>query len=459
MTGRILVVDDVATNRIVMKVKLAAACYSVLQADCGEAALRLAASEQPDLILLDVMMPDMSGVSVCQRLKADPATADIPIILVTALCDHASKMQGLQCGADDYLTKPVDEITLLARVRSLLRAHEIQRELRLREDSYAGLGFSETASGFDGPGRVALVAPDPATGLTWKRALEPRGSCRYDVLPRERALQAQPGGVPGGGSAPDVYVIAADLGARNDGLRLLSDLRSRPATRHAAAVMILPRNDAERGAVALDLGAGDILYDPFRPEELAVRIQTQLRRKRQSDRLRETVEAGLELAVTDSLTGLHNRRYALRRLDRMLAAPGRGVAVMMLDLDHFKLVNDRHGHAAGDRVLSTVAKRLRATLRPGDLIARLGGEEFLVALQDTDPDTALFCAERVREAIGARPVPDAAPHPISVTLSVGLAMAVDAGEGAVALIERADRALYGSKHEGRNQVTVSATAA
>ncbi len=459
MTGRILVVDDVATNRIVMKVKLAAACYSVLQADCGEAALRLAASEQPDLILLDVMMPDMSGVSVCERLKADPRTADIPIILVTALSDHASKMEGLQCGADDYLSKPVDEITLLARVRSLLRAHEIQRELRLREDSCGGLGFAEASPGFDTPGKVALVAPDPATGLAWKRALEPRGSCRYEVLPRERALQAAPGRSHDGGAASDVYVISADLGARNEGLRLLSDLRSRPATRHAAAVMILPKNDAERGAVALDLGAGDILYDPFQPEELAVRIQTQLRRKRQSDRLRETVEAGLELAVTDSLTGLHNRRYALRRLDRMLTAPGRGVAVMMLDLDHFKLVNDRHGHGAGDRVLATVAHRLRAALRPGDLIARLGGEEFLVALRDTDRDTALFCAERVREAVGATPVTDAASQPISVTLSVGLAICEGPDESAAALIERADRALYGSKHEGRNQVTVSASAA
>ena len=130
MTGRILVVDDVATNRIVMKVKLAAACYSVLQADCGEAALRLARSERPDLILLDVMMPDMSGVSVCERLKSDPETADIPVILITALSDSDSKVDGLKRGADDYLTKPVDEVTLLARVRSLLRSSEVQRELR-----------------------------------------------------------------------------------------------------------------------------------------------------------------------------------------------------------------------------------------------------------------------------------------------------------------------------------------
>lgn len=455
MTGRILIVDDVATNRIVMKVKLTAACYSVLQADCGKAALEVARKESPDLILLDVMMPDMTGVQVCRRLKADPATADIPVIMITALADQANKMKGLQGGADDFLTKPVDEVTLLARVRSLLRASETQRELRLREESYAGLGFAEQSPGFAAPGKVALVAPDTATGLAWKRVLESRVDDRLEVVPREKVLHGLTAG-----SAPDVYVISADLATRNEGLRLLSDLRSRPRTRHAAALAILPPNDRERGAVALDLGAGDILYDPFDPEELALRIHTQMRRKRESDRLRAAVEVGLELAVTDSLTGLHNRRYALRRLDRMMAAPGCGVAVMMLDLDHFKVVNDTHGHAAGDAVLAEVAKRLRSVLRPTDLLARLGGEEFLVALHDTDCDDALFCAERLREMVGGAPVTvSRVPVPIAVTMSVGLAMGRDRRESAEDLIARADRALYGSKTEGRNLVTVSASAA
>ncbi len=455
MTGRILVVDDVATNRIVMKVKLAAACYSVLQADCGAAALRIAKSEQPDLILLDVLMPDMSGVAVCEKLKSDPATADIPVILITALADQDSKMQGLQRGADDYLTKPVDEVTLLARVRSLLRAHETQRELRLREESCAAYGFAEPATGFAAAGKVALVAPDAARAVSWKHALDAQGTPGLKILPREQALSGH-----GLDKAPDVYVISADLGSYNEGLRLLSDLRSRPASRHAAAVMILPKDDAERGAVALDLGAGDILYDPFDPAELAVRIKTQLRRKHESDRLRATVEAGLELAVTDSLTGLHNRRYALGQLARLLADPGRGLAVMMLDLDHFKTVNDRFGHAAGDHVLATIANRLRHELRGRDLVARLGGEEFLVALPDTDPDHALQCAERLRQAVGGIPITiPGLDQPVTVTMSVGIALGQADGDMADSLIERADRALYGSKSDGRNLVTVSASAA
>ena len=455
MTGRILVVDDVATNRIVMKVKLAAACYAVDQADCGAAALRSARNGQPDLILLDVVMPDMSGLEVCRRLKADPETADIPVILITALSDRDSKMAGLEAGADDFLTKPVDEVTLLARVRSLLRARDTARELKQRGEP--ALGFAEAAAGFTGkekPGRIALIASGPKGAVLWKTALDDRVGGEVSILPRDAALGAF-------GSedeeAPDVFVIAADLSHRNEGLRLLSDLRSRPATRNAATVMILPGGDSERAAIALDLGAHDILYDPFDAQELAIRIRAQLGRKRQADRLRASLQAGLEMAVTDSLTGLHNRRYGMFQLDRLLAQSGRRVAVMLLDIDHFKQVNDTHGHSVGDRVLSLVARRLRAQLRGGDVLARIGGEEFLVALPDTDRATALDCAERLRAAVASQrfALGDGVP-PLGITLSVGIALAVaGSDETAQGLLDRADAALYGAKAHGRDQVTLS----
>ncbi|PWK60674.1 diguanylate cyclase domain-containing protein [Roseicyclus mahoneyensis] len=455
MTGRILVVDDVATNRIVMKVKLAAACYAVDQADCGTAALIAARANPPDLILLDVVMPDMSGLEVCRKLKADPETADIPVILITALADRESKMAGLEAGADDFLTKPVDEVTLLARVRSLLRARETARELKHRGDP--ALGFAEAAAGFSAkekPGRIALIAPGPKGAVLWKTALDDRVGGEVSILPRDAALSSF--GVDDA-DAPDVFVIAADLSHRNEGLRLLSDLRSRPATRHAATVMILPGGDSERAAIALDLGAHDILYDPFDPQELAIRIRAQLGHKRQADRLRASLQVGLEMAVTDSLTGLHNRRYGLFELDRMLARQGQRVGVMLLDIDHFKQVNDTHGHSVGDKVLNLVARRLRAQLRGGDLLARIGGEEFLVALPECDRATALDCAERLRAAVADQPfaIGGGVP-PLSVTLSVGIALAgTDTDETAQSLIDRADAALYGAKAHGRDQVTLS----
>jgi len=457
MTGRILVVDDVATNRIVMKVKLTSACYTVDQADCGAAALAAARDNQPDLILLDLVMPDMSGHEVLRRLKADPVTSHIPIILITALSDRTAKMEGLQAGADDFLTKPVDEVTLLARVRSLLRAQETARELR--ESGEPALGFAESARPFDGrekPDIIALVASGPKGAMMWKTALDDRMGGQVCILPRDAALSGFAGA---DGESPDVFVIDADLAHRNDGLRLLSDLRSRPGTRHAAIVMILPQGESERAAIALDLGASDILYDPFDAEELAIRIRTQLGRKRQADLLRASARAGMEMAVTDSLTGLHNRRYAMFELDRILTRPGRGVAVMMLDLDHFKQINDSHGHSVGDEVLRHVARRLQAQLRSGDLLARIGGEEFLVALPDTDRSSALDCAERLRAAVSGDPVKlSGDTPPLSVTLSVGLTLTRSGGQAAdsaQSLIERADGALYGAKAEGRDQVTMA----
>lgn len=457
MTGRILVVDDVATNRIVMKVKLAAACYTVEQAENGAEALRAARDTQPDLILLDVMMPDMSGLDVCRALKADPATADIPVVLITALSDRDAKMDGLEAGADDFLTKPVEEVTLLARVRSLLRASDSVRELRARDDTVAAYGFAEPAMGFEGkasPGRIALVAPGPRGAVLWKAAIEARMSGDVQIIPREEALSQA---VSTADKTPDVFVISVDLAQRNEGLRLLSDLRSRPNTRHAATVMILPEGDSERAAIALDLGANDVLHDPFDAKELAIRISAQLERKRQSDRMRAGVRAGLEAAITDPLTGLYNRRYALHRMEQMMAGPGPGPAVMMIDLDFFKKINDTYGHSAGDKVLQQVAVRLRGQLRSNDLLARIGGEEFLVALPYTDPEGATDCAERLRQAVGETSfnLGDGA-FPVRVTASVGLALPGANSPGGATpemLINQADTALYGAKAHGRDQVS------
>jgi two-component system cell cycle response regulator len=459
MTGRILIVDDVATNRIVMKVKLVDACYTVDQADSGAAALRLVEETRPDLVILDVLMPDMSGLEVCRRIKANPETADTPVLLVTALMDRASKVTGLEAGADDFLTKPVDEVTLLARARSLIRARDTVRELRERGEYGAGHGFAEALAGFEGKsrrGRISLVAPGQAGAVVWKTALDDKVGGDVRVVPREAALTEVTADERDGEGA-DVFVISVDLAQRNEGLRLLSDLRSRPATRHAATLMVLPEGDSERAAIALDLGASDILYAPVDTQELAIRIRAQLDRKLKADKLRASVRAGLELAVTDSLTGLHNRRYGLYRLQQMMAAPGKGVAVMMLDLDHFKGVNDQYGHAAGDEVLRRLSQRLRAELRAGDLLARIGGEELLVALSDTDYDTARDCAERLRRRIAETPfaIRDGGPS-ISVTMSVGLALAdlssaeTETAEGVLA---RADRALYNAKSLGRDRVT------
>ncbi len=463
MTGRILIVDDVATNRIVMKVKLAASRYEVIPAASGAEALEIARSGGIDLVIMDMMMPGMTGAEATRQLRDDPATATIPVILVTASDDVAARMDGLSSGADDFLAKPVDELALLARVRSLLRTRGEEQDFRARGGDVLEMacapmpGMREARAGFAAKpaaalpeGRLALVA---GPGASWL----PVQLDRLRNLFRERvtsvnrdaalAMTAQ--------DAADIFLIDADLEVRSDGLRLMSELRSRPATRHAAFVILLPKGDSERAATALDLGAADVSYHPFSAEEIAMRIRTQLARKRRADRMRDTLDSGLKMAIFDSLTGLHNRHYGLRQLELVTArcrAQGLRAGLVMMDVDHFKAVNDTHGHPVGDAVLVRVAQVLKSSLRMEDLVARIGGEEFLAILPDTDLRNVRAVAERLRSAIEETKVPLPGGGTLSVTLSLGAGLIGEGEDAAPEALSRIDRALYKAKNDGRNRV-------
>lgn len=463
MPGKILIVDDVSANRIVLKVKLAAARYESVQAARGAEAIEIALSAQPDLILLDVVLPDMDGIAVCRALKSDPATRDIPVVMVTATRDDDARVRALQAGAEEVFSKPFDDLVLLARIRTVLRAREATRELGLRDLTYRELGLAEAAGSYAPLARIALVTDRAGSEHGWQAMLAPHVTGRLSVLDAHAAL-----GSWDGAPSPDVFVIPADIAGRGDGLRLMSELRSRPATRFAAVCIVLPPDARETAAMALDLGANDLIEAGAGMREIAHRIATQVQRKRQNDRLRASVEDGLRLAMTDPLTGLHNRRYALPHLARIAAharQTQRLFAVMVLDLDRFKSVNDTFGHAAGDKVLVEIAGRFRSNLRGVDLVARMGGEEFLVALPDTSVETARIAAERLRRVVEECPVTLDGGDQVSVTLSIGLAIgggpeaAASGTETIEALIARADHALLQAKARGRNTVTVCRSAA
>ncbi|PIE15678.1 MAG: diguanylate cyclase response regulator [Rhodobacterales bacterium] len=456
MAGKILIADDVATNRIVMKVTLGEACYQVLQASGGQETLAKARQDDPDLILLDLKMPDIDGLEVCRALKNDPATAHIPIIIVTAHKNDRAKIEALRVGADDFMTRPLDELTLLARVRSLLRARSTDEELRLRESTSRDLGFAETAAEFLKPVTIGIIAAENKTAVAWKNAVAGKLDSDILVISKDKALAKMPKG-----QSPDVFIITCDLAKPGDGLRLLSELRSRADTRHSAIIMVVPKDAFDKSASALDLGANDLMFDDFSADELRLRLKTQIRRKQQADRLRKTVRDGLRMAVIDPLTGLYNRRYALPHLARISErskTTKRPFAVMVLDLDHFKNINDTYGHSAGDMVLAEVAERLKDNLRAVDMVARIGGEEFLVVMPDTQLAQARITAERLCRVVNqTKVVQDKAKPNIAVSLSIGVAMGglPDQAQTANQLIDAADKALYTAKLEGRNQVTFS----
>ncbi|WP_312124811.1 PleD family two-component system response regulator [Brevundimonas sp.] len=446
MSARILVVDDVDTNVRLLEAKLTIEYFDVVTCNDGATAIELARTEQPDLILLDVMMPKMDGFETCRRLKDDPATRHIPVVLVTALDGRQDRIRGLEAGADDFLSKPYDDLILMARVRSLTRLKIMVDELREREES--GRRFGIGGAGVErlrGTGGRIVVVDDNAEQA--RVLMAELGRNHRPVLANSIDAGISAGGV-------DLMIINA-ANASFDGLRLLAHLRAREVTRSLPILTIVDLKERQRLVKALELGANDIVSAPIDPDELSVRVVTQVKRKRYTDFLRERLERNLEAAVTDVLTGLHNRRYMASQLQSMLARANRGgeaISVLIIDLDHFKSINDSFGHDVGDEVLREFAVRLATNVRAVDLPCRLGGEEFVVVMPGTSLEDAQRIAERIRRDISSEPFRAlAGKAPLDVTVSVGVASSVD-GDTPETLLKRADQGVYEAKDRGRNTV-------
>jgi len=452
MSGRVLVVDDVEANVKLLEAKLSSEYFEVLTAYHGRAALEVADAELPDVILLDVMMPRMDGFEACRLLKANPRTADIPVVMVTALSDVASRLRGLESGADDFLTKPVNDIALFARVRSLVRLKRMMEELRVREGICRQLGGRDTPVSEDlGPARILIVDDDEFAFARMSETLSRIATITRGLNYAEAwALLA-----------PDTDLVIASLSIPgSDALRFVSQCRANEAFRQLPLLLIAEDRDLRRPALGLDLGANDYVTRPVDRNELLARTATQVRRKRLQDRLQESYQRCIALALTDPLTGLYDRAYLDRHLDELMRRvhkDGISAAILMFDIDHFKQVNDTHGHDAGDDVLRELALRTTNSVRSVDLVARQGGEEFVVVMPETDLNIAAAVAERLRAAVAMEPFTvRATGQKLTVTISIGVTSAAVGEDDRDRMLKRADLALYTAKNHGRNRVEVRA---
>src|SRR5947208_3464435 len=380
MTARVLVVDDVELNVKLLEAKLSGEYFEVIAADNGPAALELAEGELPDIILLDVMMPRMDGFEVCRRLKANPRTTDIPVVMVTALSDVADRLRGLEAGADDFLTKPVNDVALFARVRSLVRLKRMMEELRVREGICSKFGGDTPVSEDTGPARIMIVDDDEFAVSRMTETLLPLA---HSVARASTCAEAW------NLLAPDIELIIASLSTPGgDALRLVTQCRANETFRQLPILLIADNADLPRLAKGLDLGANDYLVRPVDRNELLARTATQVRRKRLQNRLEENYRRSLDLALTDELTGLYHRRYLFVHLDELIGRvnqDGISAAVLLFDIDHFKQVNDTYCHAAGDDVLRELAERPTHCVRKVDIVARRGdgaGDEFVVVMPE-----------------------------------------------------------------------------
>ncbi|MET1028983.1 MAG: diguanylate cyclase, partial [Dongiaceae bacterium] len=255
----------------------------------------------------------------------------------------------------------------------------------------------------------------------------------------------------------DLIITDIQVGGE-DGLRFCSHLRSQEDTRQVPILLVVDEYDMPRLVKGLDIGVSDYLMKPIDPNELLARVRIQVRRRRFQDRLRANYERSLSMALTDGLTGLYNRRYAMRHLDglmRRVVQTDKPLAILICDLDFFKRVNDTYGHAAGDDVLKQFAQRAAAAVRNIDMVARFGGEEFVILMPDTDGQAALRAAERLCKRVSETPmaVADAPGGGINVTVSVGVA-ATGIEMPGEELLKMADAALYRAKQGGRNQAAI-----
>jgi two-component system cell cycle response regulator len=456
VSARILVVDDIPANLKFLEARLSAEYFDVVTATNGADALNICQRAECDIILLDVMMPDMDGFEVCRRLKSSPATHFIPVLMVTALDSPADRVRGLEAGADDFLTKPVSDIVLIARVRSLTRLKMMTDELRMRAITSVEIGAQapersavvDTGKG----GRILLVDDRPSSYERLRPLLAAEHAVDLETSPAEGLFRAAEGNY-------DLLIVSLDLD-NFDGLRLCSQARSLERTRHVPILAIADAENNARLLRGLEIGVNDYLLRPVDKNELMARVRTQIKRRRYTDQLRDNVQNSIEAAITDALTGLHNRRYMethLATLAEQASSRGKPLALMMLDIDYFKSINDSYGHDAGDDVLREFAVRIRKSIRGIDLACRYGGEEFVIVMPETDLHVAGMIAERLRRAIAGEPFAiNKGSKRITVTISVGLSTLERKGEAVSDVLKRADDALYRAKHDGRNRVVANA---
>jgi diguanylate cyclase (GGDEF)-like protein/PAS domain S-box-containing protein len=429
-TGRrdaaILIVDDAPDNLAALRMQMVEQGYQTFIATTGERALQLARRVQPDLILLDIVMPGMDGFETCRLLKAYPATQHIPVIFMSGRTEAEDVVAGFDMGAADYIGKPLRMAEVCARVRTQLR-------VRARSETQ-----QEQAE------RLRTIVDNMAEGLL---IIEPSGRIQFTNPACDGYLGYGPEELAGRhlGDLLDPVVTQEylDYFARH---------AAQPGMAHSHGTREVVIRHRTGKPVCMDL----TLTPMFLRQPLFIGLLHDITHHKLSE------DALQRAAMVDPLTKIANRRHFDSFLDKEWQRAMRTsmpLSLVMLDVDHFKLYNDTLGHAAGDICLQQVAQALDAhALRGTDLAARYGGEEFVLLFAETDADAALALAEAIRAHVEALRL----PHPKSptsawITVSIGVATMVpgpQAGEEmrAEALFMAADRAMYGAKDGGRNQV-------
>lgn len=442
----VLVVDDQPSNVKVLQAYLLGAGFNPLAAYSGEEALRLASTENPDVILLDIMMPGMDGFEVTRRLKASPLTQHIPVVLVTSLDGSDNRSKGLDAGAEEFLTKPVNQTELIARVRSLQRLKLLQDELDNRKEISRQL-VREKNDQYTSKQIVLIVEDEKSHSMQFCTILDHAGFetvvAKTAKAARKLVTQYMPN-----------LILLDRLLPDCDGLDLLSEWKSQARFHSVPVIIMTAMTDINRKIEGIEYGADDYLIKPINNKELLARIRASLRRGMMQQKLLRDIDRLKADTITDRLTGIRNRQYLDAdieyRFAQVVRNPQRIFSLVMIDIDYFKRINDEYGHLMGDLVLRRVAQCLQETARSADIVTRYGGEEFCVVLPDTNSEEAQNAADRMCRAIAEYDFDTLDGKRVTISLGVSTSLAAD--NRASDMLARADAALYQAKDGGRNRV-------
>jgi len=452
---RILIVDDEPVNIKVLEAKLPSREYEVIKAYSGMEALKKVSEIPPDVILLDIMMPEMDGYEVTRRLKRDPGTRHIPIIVVTALTDTKDKLTALEAGAEEFISKPVNSTELIARINSMLRLKRYREQLDIRshsEESFSCHLSQEEPDKLSSDLPLVLLVEDNESDSKLIRSYLHGQPYRVVVVENgeEAIIRAK---------REKVDLILLDILLPGmDGFEVCRSLKEMEQTKNVQVIIITGLSDLEDKIRGIELGSDDFLVKPVNGREITGRINILLKKKKHMDTLCANYENAMNSAIIDGLTGLYNHLYFKRFLHFEVKRSLRHsypVSLIMIDVDNFKHHNDTLGHLVGDMILKEIGHVIRDNIREMDLAFRYGGDELAAVLPYCDRKNALDVVDRIRNALASHAFSDKVPLPTgSVTLSIGIAISPSDATTVEELIEKADQMLYRAKNEGKDRICV-----
>jgi two-component system cell cycle response regulator len=450
MTAKILIVDDIKFNIDLLQAKLQRECYAIYRASNGKEALSKAMEIKPDIILMDIMMPLMDGLTATKLIRRTQGISFIPIIIVTALDSEEDKVSSLLCEADCYVVKPINHAILIARIKSLLRFKFITEELLMRlkihhksEELVAHhpLAFSMDTNG----AKILLIDDNTRQALLISSRLR-RDNFMVDICSdaHEKMLK---------NPHSNYNLIIINVSKRDDyGINACMKIRSNAAFKHIPMITLMDECDEELLIKSLEIGMNDYVLMPLSLKELSAKALLQIKKFRYQEQLKRIYS---ENSSKDELTGLYNRTslnsYFAQVIEKM-KKEGKNYTLCMIDIDNFKNINDTYGHIAGDEILKDIAKIIFNNVRSTDFVARFGGEEFVAILQNVTINQTLVIAEKIKQKLVDSKIFDiSGKNFISCTVSTGIDE-IKVDDTLQNIIDRADKKLYRAKALGKNTI-------